>query len=237
VTERWEAAPRAGAGGTSRFPQPPSTGPLARTGRFTAGQATVLRYVAPQGPVGALPVVVAADRPLPALYLAAGAPVRWPTVGGRPIRDVSLEERFTSVWGTEERAWAPSHVLILSEPGAAHSVWLFWDAPAWHFSGWYVNLEDPWRRSSVGFDTRDHTLDIWVEPDRSWQWKDEDELEIAVRVGYHSEEEAALIRAEGERVVERIDAWQPPFSEPWQDWRPDPTWPAPALPADWDASG
>jgi hypothetical protein len=194
----------------------------------------VLRYVERQGPVGAVPVVVAADGPLPALYLAAGAAVRWPTVAGRPIREVTLEERFRSVWRTEERPWRDAHALILSEPGAAHSVWLFWEAPAWRFSGWYVNLEDPWRPSAVGFDTRDHTLDIWVEPDRSWSWKDEDELEVALAVGFYGAEEAAAIRAEGERVVERIDAWQPPFSERWEEWRPGPGWPAPTLPSDWD---
>jgi hypothetical protein len=201
------------------------------------GSVAVLRYFERGRLVGALPTTVAAERPLPALFLAAGTNGRWPTVGGRPVRDVTLEERFTSEWGTAERPWLQSDSLILSEPRAAHSVWLFWEAPARRFQGWYVNLEDPWREFALGFDTRDHTLDLWVEPDRTWSWKDEDELEVAVRVGFYSAGEAAAIRAEGERVVERIEAWAPPFSEGWERWQPDPSWPVPVLPPGWDALG
>jgi hypothetical protein len=29
----------------------------------------------------------------------------------------------------------------------------------------YVNLEDPWRRTAIGFDSWDHVLDVAVAPD------------------------------------------------------------------------
>ena len=32
------------------------------------------------------------------------------------------------------------------------------------FSGYYVNFEEPYRRTGIGFDTNDHTLDILVTP-------------------------------------------------------------------------
>jgi hypothetical protein len=32
------------------------------------------------------------------------------------------------------------------------------------------------RRTRLGFDTRDQALDVVVEPDGTWQWKDEDQL-------------------------------------------------------------
>ena len=48
------------------------------------------------------------------------------------------------------------------------------------FTGWYVNLEEPgvrWDDGEVaGVDIVDQDLDIVVGPDRSWQWKDEDEF-------------------------------------------------------------
>ena len=68
-----------------------------------------------------------------------------------------------------------------------------------------------------------------VEPDGSWRWKDEDELETAVRVDFFTPPEAEAIRGEGEAVVAE---W--PFPTGWEDWRADPTWPLPTLPADWD---
>jgi uncharacterized protein len=97
------------------------------------------------------------------------------------------------------------------------------------FADWYVNLEDPWRPWRLGFDTEDHTLDLWVDRDGAWRWKDEDELEIAVDVGFYTPEEAAAFRAEGEAVVAE---W--PFPTGWESWEPDEAWPLPTLPADWD---
>jgi hypothetical protein len=35
-------------------------------------------------------------------------------------------------------------------------------------------------------------------------------------------------------VIERIEAWSIPFDEGWEHWRPDPGWPLPELPDDWD---
>lgn len=38
----------------------------------------------------------------------------------------------------------------------------------------YVNIEEPWQRTPIGFDSRDHLLDIVVTVDLStWHWKDE----------------------------------------------------------------
>ena len=92
-----------------------------------------------------------------------------------------------------------------------------------------MNLEAPWQPSAVGFDTEDHDLDLWVEPDGSWRWKDEDELEIAVEAGLYTPEQAAAFRAEGERVLEE---W--PFPTGWEESRPDGAGPKPALPEGWD---
>ena len=80
----------------------------------------------------------------------------------------------------------------------------------------------------------DQMLDIVVASDLSeWTWKDEDELEATVARGILSTEEADVIRAEGERVIEALNARRPPFDEPWDQWRPDPSWPAATLPQGW----
>ena len=73
-------------------------------------------------------------------------------------------------------------------------------------------------------------LDLVVEPDGTWRWKDEDELAETVEVGRFTREQAAAVRAEGERAVEAIEARGWPFGEGWEDWAPDPGWPLPQLP-------
>jgi len=112
--------------------------------------------------------------------------------------------------------------------------------PDFTLNRWYVNLEAPpapWADGTLaGIDTSDHALDIVVTPDRRWRWKDEHEyLERAGHPDYWTVEQAGDIRAEGERVIRDIDAAAFPFDGSWCDFRPDPTWPLPALPrTGWD---
>jgi predicted RNA-binding protein associated with RNAse of E/G family len=79
-------------------------------------------------------------------------------------------------------------------------------------------------------DRVDGALDVAVAPDRSWEWKDEDEADECVRVGRLSVEQLALLRAEGERMIALAEAGRFPFDGTWTDFRPDPAWPAPTLP-------
>ena len=195
--------------------------------RAESGDAVVLRYFIGGCAVGARPTRVVSARDGLVLWLAPATPVRWPTVGDRHIRDVPVAERFAGPWGSMERRWEGDGVVIVQRPGRAHSIWLF--SEAGRFAGWYVNLEAPWRPSAIGFDTSDHTLDIWVDAEGAWRWKDEDELEIGVAGGFYTAAEAAAIRAEGEQVIAE---W--PFPTGWESWRSDPSWPVPDLPPAWD---
>jgi hypothetical protein len=146
---------------------------------------------------------------------------------------VPLPQLAAGEWVDEEATWFGGGRLFLAQTGAAHSICPSWQADG-SFIGWYVNLEDPWRRTLLGFDTTDHALDVWVLPDRSWSWKDEDELQEAVGIGLFTRQQAKAIRAEGDRVIERAEAWTEPFNEGWEDWRPDPDWPLPSVPEGWD---
>jgi len=77
---------------------------------------------------------------------------------------------------------------------------------------------------------------VVIDPDLSWRWKDEEELEEAVRLGLLTRQAADGIRAEGERVIARLEARNPPFCDGWERWRPDPAWPIPQLPVGWDVT-
>jgi uncharacterized protein len=195
-----------------------------------AGETILLRYFdrGPGRPTGALPTRAVSTDNAPALWVASGTTVKWPGIAGRPLKQSPEKARYTQPLEVIDRPWTGDGVLILGRPGHAHSIWLFWEN--WRFIGWYVQLEDPWRPSRLGFDTKDHTLDIWIDSDGSWRWKDDHELEVAVEVGFFTSEQAAAFRAEGERVIAE---W--PFPTGWEDWRADPSWPIPSLPGGWEA--
>jgi hypothetical protein len=125
------------------------------------------------------------------------------------------------------RAWR-GDVLILMPPRASYSVWWFFEEGA--FSGWYVNLEEPYARRHDGVQTTDLVLDIVVTPQRRWEWKDTDEFER--RTGhplYFGRDAARAVRAEGDRLVQLIEAGEFPFDGTHTGFRPDPTWPLPRL--------
>jgi len=198
---------------------------------WSSGDHIVVRYLRDERAAWVRAVTVVEDtNERSVLFLAAGSPTKVPAnLDGTPIaRNTPYEQRFHLQWLPGDGSWGGNQTLLVTTTGAAHSIWLFW-TETWDFLGWYVNLQTPQARSPVGFDTVDQVLDIWVDPDQNWKWKDEDELEAAVRLGRFSNEEAAAIRAEGERV---IAAW--PFPTGWETWRPDPSWPIPQLPNGWD---
>ena len=117
--------------------------------------------------------------------------------------------------------------------GEWHALRVSWLENGEHW-GWYVNLEEPYRRTALGFATMDLVLDVIIEPDRSWRWKDEDELTTFVARGVFNPAVAGRAREEGLRVVRRAENNEPPFDEPWPEWRPDPSWTVPVLPDGWD---
>lgn len=196
------------------------------------GDQILVQFLIGDAPFLVVPVTVVedtADRILH--YLAPGTPIlRRVLVDGSPVpRVVRLDEleRLGSRLMQEE--WRGSRQLILTRPGRSHSIRLRWNAADGAFRGWYVNLQEPVQRTAHGFTTRDQFLDILVAPDRSWAWKDEDELEEAVTLGRLTREDATGIRAEGERLVADIEAGKFPFDGGLVTWLPDPAWPIPAL--------
>jgi hypothetical protein len=68
--------------------------------------------------------------------------------------------------------WQGHGIVVLHRPGDAYSVWVFWDGEDRRFSAWYLNLEEPFVRTALGIDTRDHELDLWSDDGRTWHFKD-----------------------------------------------------------------
>ena len=175
-----------------------------------------------------LPVRVVEDRPdLLAVYLASGSqlgfPVdSWPWPGEHPWNR-----------GPDTR-WRGHGLLTLHRPGGRHAVWVLWYGEKREFRAWYLNLAEPIRRTARGFDTCDNELDVWVQPDGTWELKDEEMLAPWVQRGRWSAEEVAAIRAEGARVIADVDAGRQWWSDEWSTWKPDPSWRGDELPPGWD---
>ena len=199
--------------------------------RWTSGDHVVLRGVWRQRLWFASPVTVVQDTPaLIALYWRAGTWEKVPRKRFAP-QDMLSTEQLDLV----DKIWVKTDVLMLVVPGAAHSVYAMWEEGHTSFRCWYINLQEPLRRTPIGFDTMDHILDVVVSPDRSeWWWKDEDEFREAEAIGVYSAQEARTIRAEGERAVKLMQANQSPFCDGWERWLPPAEWEIPGLPAGWD---
>jgi predicted RNA-binding protein associated with RNAse of E/G family len=200
---------------------------------WSPGDQIVLREVWDGKLWAVRPVTVVRDDPeLIALHLQIG------TAWKRPKKpDGSIIRMPSEEWVLSDDIWRDKSVLHLIAPGAAHAVWAMWNRTK-EFLGWYVNLQEPFRRSRVGFDYMDQMLDLVVSPDlSSWTWKDEEELDDEVGYGLMTREQAAEVRREGDRVLDLIRAKASPFGDGWDAWRPDPTWPIPGFPADWETVG
>ena len=188
------------------------------------GEVIVYREVWRGVPWCACPVVVVEDAPdLLVTYLPEETPFAFPpSADGRP-----------HPW-SGKRAWGGHGVLMLRRPGEAYSVWHLWDGPERTFAGWYLNLEEPARRTEAGFDTQDLELDVWMPRGDRWRFKDAELLDQRVREGRYTTEQVNAIRALGDEVGAMLDRGERWWDERWASFVPDPAWRAPSFPDGWE---
>jgi hypothetical protein len=163
-----------------------------------------------------VPVRVVRDTPeLLATYIAPGTPFTFP-----PGPEVHP-------WA-DRSGWDGHGVLMLQRPDEAHAVWVFWDGPDRELACWYVNLQEPFRRTPTGYDTQDLELDLVVHPDGRVEVKDDELLDQRVEEGRFTQDQGHAIRANGLRLERNLREglrWWDPF---WALWEPDPAWDAAA---------
>jgi hypothetical protein len=170
------------------------------------------------------PVYVVADEPtLLALYLPEGAPFGFPK-GEWPGGLHPWHGRAS---------WEGHGVLMLQRPTDAYAVWVFWTGPDRHFAAWYVNLQDPFRRSQHGIDTLDHEIDLVSTDGEHWEVKDADLLNKRVAEGRFKPAEAAAIRLALNELLAQLATGGRWWNDEWASWAPDPSWSTPELPDGW----
>jgi hypothetical protein len=188
------------------------------------GERIVRREVWRGRPWFACVAIVVADEPdLLVTFVPTGSPFGFPpSTDGRP-----------HPW-LGRAAWEGHGVLHLQRPGEAYAVWHFWDGPDRAFAGWYLNLQEPFRRTAIGFDTMDLELDVWLPAEGGWELKDDDLLEERVAEGRFDEEEVVAIRGLGNAITSRLDRGDTWWDPAWAAFQPDPAWADPTFPHGWD---
>lgn len=200
---------------------------------WSTGDQVLYRFWRLDGSLSAVHPARVAESSWDALlcWVLPGTPIRVSSSpDGRKPREMSLVERFS---GPRVPAWStwrnhPTLRLVYAHRWA--SVWWFFE-PDGTFRNWYVNLELPLGHDGGGINRVDGVLDVEVTPDLQWQWKDEDELDAAMSAGRFDSTQLRQLRAEGDRMIALAESGKFPFDGTYCDWRPDPDWTVPALPA------
>jgi hypothetical protein len=207
---------------------------IATSDRRARGDVVALRYLTTDGRIEmAWPCRVVKDTEnLLALFIAAGSAYK---AGPKRTAEQKLSmPRFPLP--PEEYVWRKD-TLRLMLPGRRHSVWLSWDGGGSQrrFARYFVNMEEPFRRTAVGFDTQDHTLDIEVAQDLTWNWRDTEELDEHVKHGFYTAELASEVWNEARLAIDEILRRAHPCLRGWSEWAPDAAWGVAQLPAHWSA--
>ncbi|RKT52986.1 DUF402 domain-containing protein [Saccharothrix australiensis] len=192
-------------------------------GFFAPGDVALRREVLHGKPWSVTPTRVVLDEPgLLVVFTVPG------TVFGFP------PHHYPHGWqAAGNTRWRGHGKLQLHRPGDAYSVDLYWQGPERRFAGWYLNLQDPFRRTPLGFDTLDHALDYWAPVEGGWVERDRDEFEAQLAEGKYTAEQGEAIRRTGKEVGAMLDAGDTWWDRRWADFTPDPDWPVPTLPAGW----
>lgn len=137
-------------------------------------------------------------------------------------------------WEKQNYLWRNNRLLLLLEPQKYYSTMYFWHDESNEFLCYYINFQLPFQRSHCGVDTLDLDLDLIINPDFSFEWKDEDDYQKAIDNGVIIPEWTQEIEMAKNEVVNKLEKRQYPYDGSWLNWMPDPNWLPPKLPENWD---
>ncbi len=205
---------------------------------WNPGDQILFRFIRNRPADLILPVTVVHDGDdYTAWYIAVGTKMKGQATadGQKLTRDTPFIDRERAIGGLADFTWRGNNALVLTRSGWLSAISLFWNAKSGEFVGYYGNIQAPLVRTMRGFDSADYLLDVVIDPDLTTHWKDEDEWEEARTHGLMESDLLDAVRVEGERIMTMTSTRAWPFDGSLIAWRPDPAWPIPSLPANWDA--
>ncbi|WP_216853459.1 DUF402 domain-containing protein [Phytoactinopolyspora halotolerans] len=151
--------------------------------------------------------------------------------GSEAVRNRGVGHLASGEWELGPWAWRDTTRLMLSSPDSYFTVSLFFDDNGSQWI-WYVDFERPYRRTLIGYDTFDLMLDLVIELDGTYRWKDKDEYDQGRRLGIITDDDHKRVSDAQEQVISLLSGREGAFHEHWTTWRRDPHWPRPVLPSD-----
>jgi len=206
---------------------------------WNTGESCVLRGITNQQVWLAQSVIVVQDTPQETiLLLLPDAQCAYPAGYWRwKYQDFSQGTRWHDMKKDHiilrEFGWLSNRVLMFLKPEKYYSCYLFWNQQTGEFGSYYINFQLPYRRSHCGFDTLDLELDIVIDPQFHWKWKDEDNYHEGIREGCIQSEWVKGIEQSQEEVLDIIHQRRYPLDGSWLSWCPSPTWTPPRFPERW----
>lgn len=162
----------------------------------------LLRHVLGPRTWCALPVTVLSDGPNQAV-LRIQAGTEWVAAYGPDGRRAHGWQRR---WRLRRSRWHGHDGTYVVEWGRWYGIAVFTDPRTRHVHKWYVNCQDPLRRTAWGFDTMDRELDIELcsaEGERP-RWKDMRQFNRLIRSGALGAHTARLIIEDARQAKERL---------------------------------
>ena len=157
----------------------------------------------------------------------------WRWKHGDNSQGTRWQDANSKAWTLREFTWQTNRILMILEPHKYYATFYFWDHASDQFTCYYINFQLPYRRSHCGFDTLDLELDLIIDPDLTWQWKDEALYHDGIRAGCIQDRWAKEIECAKPEVFARLRERRYPFDGAWINWRPDVAWKPATLPERW----
>lgn len=207
---------------------------------WNPGERVVLRGIVNERVWSALSVIVVKDTlEETTLLLLPGAQCAYPEgyfrwKHGDYSQGTRWQEAKSNAWTLREFAWQRNRFLIFLEPQKYYAIFHVWHHATDQFTCYYINFQLPYRRSHCGFDTLDLDLDLVIDPQFTWRWKDEDAYREGIQEGGIHEQWVDGIEHAQQEVFDKIHKRCYPLDGSWMHWRPDPSWNPPRLPERWD---
>jgi protein associated with RNAse G/E len=197
---------------------------------WNSGSSIIIREVWERRIWTVRPVTVVADTSeLIALYMMPGTICKHPrAIDGSPVSHFLPDS-----WVLQDREWWGGGALYLTYPGSWYvTIGFFRDNTT--ISEWYVNLQTPYQRTTLGFDYLDQELDIVINSNlTAWSWKDEEKFLDAQKRHRISTEQAVWVRQVGEDIVYQLESEKFTLPTDWINWKPQVSWTVPRLPRRW----
>jgi protein associated with RNAse G/E len=130
--------------------------------------------------------------------------------------------------------WHTNRMLVLLEPQKYYATLYFWQEDTNQFLCYYINFQLPFWRSEYGFDSLDLELDIVIDPEHNWRWKDTDDYQKGIESGVIRQEWSDEIELAKLDVFEKMEKQKYPLDGRWLNWKPEINWVIPKLPTNWD---